>query len=93
MHSFALTVACESARVIVAAIAGFLAEHGCNITDSSQFDDMETGRFFMRVSFASEEGATLDSLTADFAAIGARFGMDFAFHDEKARMKVIIMVS
>ncbi|MCC1482467.1 formyltetrahydrofolate deformylase [Roseibaca sp. Y0-43] len=93
MQSFALTVACESARGIVAAIAGFLAEHGCNIRDSSQFDDIETGRFFMRVSFTSEQDATLDSLQAAFAEIGARFGMEFAFHDEKARMKVIIMVS
>jgi formyltetrahydrofolate deformylase len=93
MQSFALTVTCDTARGIVAAIAAFLADHGCNITDSSQFDDMETGRFFMRVSFASEEDATLDSLQADFATIGARFGMEYAFHDEALRMKVIIMVS
>jgi len=93
MHRFALTVTCDSTRGIVAAIAVFLAEHGCNITDSSQFDDMETGRFFMRVSFASEKDATLDSLQADFAQIGAEFGMDYAFHDEAVRMKVVIMVS
>jgi len=93
MHSFALTVTCASTRGIVAAIAAFLADHGCNITDSSQFDDMETGRFFMRVSFASEEAATLDSLQTGFAEIGARFGMEYAFHDEAERMKVIIMVS
>lgn len=31
-------------------------DKGCNIVDSSQFDDLETGRFFMRVSFISEEG-------------------------------------
>ncbi|SUZ32726.1 Formyltetrahydrofolate deformylase [Roseibaca ekhonensis] len=93
MNSFALTVTCASTRGIVAAIAAFLADHGCNITDSSQFDDMETGRFFMRVSFASEEAATLDSLQTGFAEIGARFGMEYAFHDEAERMKVIIMVS
>ncbi|MDA0721444.1 MAG: hypothetical protein O2994_07160, partial [Proteobacteria bacterium] len=42
MTKFALTVTCDSARGIVAAIAGFLADHGCNITNSSQFDDTET---------------------------------------------------
>ena len=93
MKTFALTVTCDSARGIVAAIAVFLADHGCNITDSSQYDDLETGRFFMRVSFASEKDATLDSLQADFAEIGARFGMEYAFHDEALRMKVVIMVS
>ena len=93
MLTFALTVTCDSTRGIVAAIAVFLAENGCNSTDSSQFDDLETGRFFMRVSFASEKDATLDSLQADFAEIGARFGMEYAFHDEALRMKVVIMVS
>jgi len=93
MQTFALTVTCDSTRGIVAAIAVFLADHGCNITDSSQFDDLETGRFFMRVSFASEKDATLDSLQADFTEIGARFGMEYAFHDEAVRMKVVIMVS
>ncbi|MDA1155469.1 MAG: formyltetrahydrofolate deformylase [Proteobacteria bacterium] len=93
MTKFALTVTCDSARGIVAAIAGFLADHGCNITDSSQFDDTETGKFFMRISFTSETGATLDTIADDFGDIGTRFGMAFAFHDEAVRMKVIIMVS
>ncbi len=51
MKKYVLTVSCKSTRGIVAAISGFLAEHGCNIVDSAQFDDLETGTFFMRVSF------------------------------------------
>ncbi|WP_138473098.1 formyltetrahydrofolate deformylase [Poseidonocella sp. HB161398] len=90
---FCLTVACPSTRGIVAAIAGFLAEHGCNITDSAQFDDMETGQFFMRVSFVPETGAALGTLEQDFAAIAAGKDMEFAFHDEAAKMKVVVMVS
>ena len=54
MKKYVLTVACPSTRGIVATVAGFLAENGCNITDSSQFDDPQTGKFFMRVSFVSE---------------------------------------
>ncbi len=56
---FCLIVTCPSTRGIVAAIAGFLAGHGCNIADSAQYDDPGTGRFFMRVSFAPETGAKL----------------------------------
>lgn len=93
MEKYCLTVICKSKRGIVAAIAGYLAENGCNITDSSQFDDTQTGNFFMRVSFMSEEGARLDTLRTGFADTGETFGMDFAFHDESHRMKVIIMVS
>ncbi|WP_095589320.1 formyltetrahydrofolate deformylase [Actibacterium ureilyticum] len=93
MTKYALTVTCTSTRGIVAAIANYMADNGCNITDSAQFDDAQTDRFFMRVSFDSEQGATLDQLRDGFAETAAAFGMEFAFHDEAEKMKVIIMVS
>ncbi|MCJ1903421.1 formyltetrahydrofolate deformylase [Paracoccus versutus] len=93
MKKYTLTVACPSTRGIVATVAGFLAEHGCNITDSSQFDDTETGRFFMRVSFVSEEGVGLEALRAGLAGPAEPFAMDHAIHDEAEKMKVVIMVS
>jgi formyltetrahydrofolate deformylase len=93
MPNFTLTVTCPSQRGVVAAISAFLAEKGCNITDSSQFDDMETGRFFMRVSVISETGAGLTDLTEGFRSVADKLGMDYAFHDAGVPMKVIIMVS
>ncbi|WP_417725507.1 ACT domain-containing protein, partial [Salipiger sp.] len=93
MSSYALTVKCPSTRGIVAAIATFLAEQGCNITDSAQFDDLETGNFFMRVSFKSERGATLEDVGAAFGPVAEPFGMEWQFHDEAEKMKVVIMVS
>lgn len=93
MTKFCLRVTCVSARGIVAAISSFLAEEGCNITDSAQFDDNHTGRFFMRVSFRSEDGRTLDELRAGFASIADRFGMEAEFFDEILKRKVILMVS
>ena len=93
MSKFALTVTCASRRGIVAAIANYMAENGCNITDSSQYDDTQTGNFFMRVSFDSDKGATLDTLGEGFAAVAEEFGMEFNFHDEREKMKVVIMVS
>ena len=93
MSKYCLTVTCDTSRGIVAAISTFLAEHGCNITDSSQFDDMDTSQFFMRVGFASETGATLEELEAAFASVVEKFGMQAAFHNEAEKMKVVIMVS
>ncbi|KEQ03723.1 formyltetrahydrofolate deformylase [Pseudorhizobium pelagicum] len=93
MTQFFLTVTCPSTRGIVAAITTYLAESGCNITDSSQFDDSETGKFFMRISFRSETGADLASLRENFAERAKAFGMTYAFHDETEKMKVVIMVS
>ncbi|MDP0926364.1 formyltetrahydrofolate deformylase [Paracoccus onubensis] len=93
MTKFCLTVACESTRGIVAAISGYLADQGCNITASSQYDDPQTGKFFMRVSFASEKGTTLDKLGKGFAETAKSGGMSYQFHDESAKMKVVVMVS
>ncbi|WP_172331548.1 formyltetrahydrofolate deformylase [Mangrovicoccus sp. HB161399] len=93
MSDFVVTVACPTRRGIVAAIATFLAQHGCNITDSAQFDDTETGRFFMRVSFASETGASLASLRDAFAPLASEFAMQAEFFDGAERPNMLIMVS
>jgi formyltetrahydrofolate deformylase len=93
MSKYALTVTCPSSRGIVAAIANFLADQDCDITDSAQFDDKETGNFFMRVSFDTADGAELAQMADVFAETAARFGMIFEFHDEAVKMKVVIMVS
>jgi formyltetrahydrofolate deformylase len=93
MTNYCLTVTCAASRGIVAAIATFLSDHGCNITDSSQYDDPDTNQFFMRISFASENGVLQSDLEAEFVAIAKPFDMQFAFHDESVKMKVVIMVS
>jgi formyltetrahydrofolate deformylase len=93
MTSYVLTVQCPSTRGIVAAISAFLAGHGCNIRDSAQFDDSQTGNFFMRTSFDSETGADLDTLRSDFPDVAEPFEMKWAFYDTAQKMKVLLMVS
>lgn len=92
-QKFVLNVSCASRRGIVAAISGYLAERGCNIVDSSQFDDLEAQKFFMRVSFVSEQGADQSSLVAGLDPIAKEFGMDAEIHSSEKRMKVLLMVS
>lgn len=48
-----LTLSCPDRAGIVHAVAGALAEHGGNITESQQFGDAETQLFFMRVQVES----------------------------------------
>ncbi|WP_028957559.1 formyltetrahydrofolate deformylase [Sulfitobacter sp. 20_GPM-1509m] len=93
MMKYCLNVSCASRRGIVSAISAFLADHGCNILDSAQFDDTNTGKFFMRVGFASELDATLDTLIAEFGAVAEPLDLDWSFHDETTKMKAVIMVS
>lgn len=93
MHKYCLTVTCTSRCGVVAAIATFLAERNLNITDSAQYDDLETGGFFMRISFEGDAASATGVLTQQFTSVADSFGMSYAFHDEAAKMKVIIMVS
>ncbi|MBM7045506.1 formyltetrahydrofolate deformylase [Rhizobium lusitanum] len=93
MTTYILTATCQSKRGIVAALSGLLSEKGCNIVDSSQFDDLSTGRFFIRTSFVSEEGATAEELTKALAPIAEKFEMEAELHIHTQRMKVLLMVS
>ena len=54
-HQYVLTLSCPDRPGIVAAVSAFLAQDGQNILDAQQFDDVETGRFFMRVVFDRRE--------------------------------------
>ncbi len=71
----------------------FLADRGCNITDAAQFDDTETGRFFARLAFEAPETENLEGFKESFVPVAAPFDMQFGFHEQGAKMKVLIMVS
>ncbi|MHA6687215.1 formyltetrahydrofolate deformylase [Mesorhizobium sp. A556] len=93
MSHYILTVQCESRRGIVAGISGYLASQGCNITDSSQFDDELTGTFFARITFRSETGVESDELSKGFAVVANDFGMEWKIFAAAERTKVLLMVS
>jgi formyltetrahydrofolate deformylase len=93
MTAYTLTVTCKSTRGIVAALSTYLADQGCNIVDSSQFDDLGTGRFFMRVSFVSENGIQVHDLRQGLQPIANEFEMDAVIRDGRERKKVLLMVS
>lgn len=88
-----LTLSCPDRSGIVAAVAGYLTEAGCNIVQSAQWGDRDAGRFFMRVEFDLGEAALLDEIRAGFAPIGRRFGMDWRLHDGAAPVRAILMAS
>ena len=67
-HAMILTLACPDQPGIVARVSAFLYERGCNILDAQQYDDEETGRFFMRVVF-DPDGADREALRTDFEGL------------------------
>lgn len=90
-----LTLSCPDTLGIVHAVSGFLVQHGCTIRESQQFEDPDSGTFFMRVQFARADGATLDvdQLRGDFSDVSVRFGMTWRMVDASEHQRVIIMVS
>ncbi len=87
-----LTLACPDRPGIVARVSAFLFERGCNILDAQQFDDEETGRFFMRVVFdAGKESA--ESLRAAFAPHAEAFGMAWTLRGAREKKRVMILAS
>ena len=91
---FVLTVICPNRPGIVAAVSTHLFEGGCNILEAHQFDDNETGCFFMRVvyDFAAGDGE-IGPVREGFASIAGRFAMEWTLRGSDDRQKVILMVS
>ncbi len=87
-----LRVSCEDRPGLVARVAGFLAERGCNIVDAQQFNDAETERFFMRVQF-DHDGKPFESLKGQFAFTADELGLDWTMRPAGEKMKLLIMVS
>lgn len=92
-QQYVLTLSCPDKRGIVHAVSSYLFMTGCNIEDSQQFGDRDTGLFFMRVHFEADAPQTVDKLRASFAAIGDSFRMDWQIHRADERMRIVLMVS
>jgi formyltetrahydrofolate deformylase len=93
VSEYVLTLSCPDRPGIVAAVSGLLAERGCNILESQQFGDRDTGRFFMRVQFAGSVGTDADGLRGEFAALASDLRLEFSLTDTAERPRVLIMVS
>ncbi|WP_406401430.1 formyltetrahydrofolate deformylase [Streptomyces sp. NBC_00879] len=90
---YVLTLSCPDKKGIVHAVSSYLYITGCNIEDSQQFGDRDTGLFFMRVHFSAEEPVTVEKLRAGFAAVGESFRMHWQIHSAEEPMRIILMVS
>ncbi|TXL68250.1 formyltetrahydrofolate deformylase [Zeimonas arvi] len=84
-----LTLSCPDRPGIVHAVSGFLLEQGGNILEAGQFDDPDTGLFFMRVHFAAPKA----DFASAFGPVAERFGMRFRFADAARPMPTLILVS
>jgi len=89
-----LTLSCVNRPGIVAKVSAALFDGGFNILDAQQFDDTETGDFFMRVVFnASAPKANVEELRATFKAVATGFAMTWSMRSVDQLKRVVVMVS
>jgi len=88
---FVLTLACPNRPGIVAAVANHLLTHDGDIRDAQQFDDAETGRFFMRVVFTST--SHIDIVRTDLTEVATLFAMKWQLNERTRRRRVLLLVS
>ena len=93
-HRYTLTLSCPDRVGIVAAVSGFVAQHGGFIVEASYHTDQETQRFFMRQEIRA------DSLPFDAAELRARFDplaeqfrMSWQVSDSAVKKRVVLLVS
>ena len=86
-----LTLSCPDRPGIVHAVAGLLADHGGNITESQQFGDALTGLFFMRVQVTS--AVTYDELAGALDRIAGTFDMTWSLDVAGRPVRTLVMGS
>ncbi|HSI54367.1 MAG: formyltetrahydrofolate deformylase [Ramlibacter sp.] len=89
---YILTLSCPDRPGIVHAVSGFLLERGGNIEEAAQYNDHDTGLFFMRVQFACDQ-LVHDDLRAQLKFFAEPFKMDWKLHATTQPMRTVIMVS
>ncbi len=90
---FVVILDCPDKPGIVQAVSGFLFGRGGNIMESQQFFDRLNGRFFMRIDFTMGDGATAESLRADFTEVATPFEMIYEIWGAREPYRTLIMVS
>jgi len=90
--TYILTLSCPDRLGLVHAVSGFLLERGGNIEEAAQYNDQDTGLFFMRVQFACAQ-LTHDDLKTQLKLFAQPFEMQWNLHAKAQPMRTVIMVS
>ena len=89
-----LTLSCADRPGLVATVAAFLTSHGGNILEAQQYDDRDSGLFFMRVvAELTDPSNGIDELNAAFRPVANEHGMDWTLRDAAERRRVLLLVS
>lgn len=88
---YVLTLSSADQPGIVHAVSGALLAADCNITDSQQYGNPDSGTFFMRV--AVETATSFEAVEAQLAGVASDFELHWQLHRAGQPVRTIIMAS
>lgn len=94
VEELVLKFSCDDQPGIVAAVAGLFSLQGFNIRESSQFEDVQERRFFMRTVLESVEGPKrLSDVKSAFQSVADRYTMNWELWKHHQKTPILIAVS
>ncbi|AZN29665.1 formyltetrahydrofolate deformylase [Flaviflexus salsibiostraticola] len=91
MPSIVLSLSCPDRPGIVHSVTGLLVDHGGNITESQQYGDPDTGRFFLRIE--ADIPGSIDELRVPVDELAATLEGTIDLTESGRPIKTIIMAS
>jgi formyltetrahydrofolate deformylase len=92
--SAVLLLSCPDRKGIVAAVAGFVAQHGGNILHADEHGDHDSSTFLMRVEFdPAEFDIPLSDFHRHFSPVAKEFQLDWRLAVSDRRLRMAILVS
>ena len=92
MNAYILTLSCPDRLGLVHSVSGFLLERGGNIEEAAQYNDRDTGLFFMRVRFACEQ-LSHEQLHEQLQPFAQALQMRCSLHATAQPMRTVLLVS
>ncbi|MBU1215642.1 MAG: formyltetrahydrofolate deformylase [Gammaproteobacteria bacterium] len=93
-HRYTLTITCPDRSGIIAAVTGFIAEHGGFITEASYHTEQDAQRFFMRQEMRADS-LPFDAATfrEKFKPLAGEFNMTWQLTDSANKKRLVVLVS
>ncbi|MDB2415256.1 formyltetrahydrofolate deformylase [Rickettsiales bacterium] len=92
INRYILTLSCKDTTGIVAAVSGMLTDIGGFITESAQWGDISTKKFFMRTVFDTDK-YKVDHIRDLFRKVADKFEMMWEITDTSVKTRVLLMAS
>ena len=91
-QTYILTFSCPDRLGLVHAVSGFLLERGGNIEEAAQYNDHDTGLFFMRVQFSCSQ-LSHGELKSQLGTFAEPLKLQWNLQTMAQPMRTVIMVS